>query len=327
MEQNKKSAADAAQDANEALTSALVIDGMPVRLSYSGIDSWFNCRRAWYDKYVLGLRDEGSHESVVGNFIHDALENFYSGEERSPGMLKETVRKSWGDFHSEYSERFNESQPLTPLQQTELKLAIWDAIDGIAHLEDPSKVKVIENEMALDTTYRGLPLRGFIDRVDDNGDGTVSIIDYKSGKVPAPKYQGKKLYQLYLYGMVLEEMDFKPTKAKLYFTKHKTIIQSEISKKTHTKIRDYIDKAVDEMYEAKETKLFPHKTSPLCGWCPKSADGTCPEGREFVLTMASNGKMRFDAPSVVAINKAMQSERDYVPEYMASYSDNFDEFL
>lgn len=293
------------EEVNQGLQSALIIDGSPVRLSSSGADKWNSCKRAWYGRYVAGEPDDSSEASLLGTYVHSALEAFYTGGDRSTKALKEYASANWDGFKQSYCADIQAGKPLSPVEELKLKQAVWEALDGIAHLENPSTVNVIENEMAIDTFFRGLPLRGFIDRVDRLPDGTVGIVDFKTGKVPKDsKYYTKKLQQLFLYGMVLKDMGMNPSIGKLYFTTHKTIIQSDINKASIGKVKSYLDRTVDEMYEAAETKEFPPSPSPLCGWCKKSADGSCPEGQNMVLSLGAKGKLRFDAPAFKWIKEA-----------------------
>lgn len=306
---------DESEAANAKLVSALYIDGAPVRISSSGADQWNNCKRAWYSRYVLGERDGASEASMMGTYVHSALEAFYNGKVRDVKALKENVSGTWGEFKREYTNEFHDGNPLSPEAELTLKLAVWQALEGISYLENPSEVNVVESEMAIDTTFRGLPLRGYIDRVDRLKDGTVAIVDFKTGKTPKKSaYFSGKLRQLFLYAMCLRDMDYDPSVGKLYYTTSRTIIQARTDDKAINKVKTYLNNTVDEIYAAAESGDFPPSTSPLCGWCPLSANGKCEEGKRMVLTLGRIGKLRFDAPSFQALRAQEFSEQPPTPD-------------
>ena len=58
-------------------------------------------------------------------------------------------------------------------------------------LEDPTRLEPAERELFVETELEsGLRLRGVIDRVDVAPTGEVRIVDYKTGKAPAPGVRG-----------------------------------------------------------------------------------------------------------------------------------------
>ena len=48
----------------------------------------------------------------------------------------------------------------------------------------------------------GVPVRGFIDRVDVAPTGEVRVVDYKTGKKPLPRYSGQAKFQMRFYALV-----------------------------------------------------------------------------------------------------------------------------
>ena len=314
VNENKEVRSPSDQKTTDALVSSLEINGTPVRLSSSGADKFNQCKRSWYSRYVLGEKDTPSESSMMGTYVYSALEDFYNGTERSVENLKLQASSGWGEFVGEYTREFKGGRSLSSREEEELRAAVWNALDGIAHMEDPSKVNVIESEMAIDMHYRGLPFRGFIDRVDQLPDGTQAIVDFKTGKAPQKaQYFSDKLRQILLYGWALREMDYNPSVGKLLYTTHKTTIQTDINDKAIEKVLNYLDRTIDDMHEAAETMEFPPSPSPLCGWCPLSANG-CDEGKNTVLSMGRLGRLRFDAPAFKWIDDAERAELPPPPE-------------
>ena len=49
----------------------------------------------------------------------------------------------------------------------------------------------------------GLLLRGFVDRLDVAPNGALRVVDYKTGAVPREAFEGKALFQMKFYALVL----------------------------------------------------------------------------------------------------------------------------
>ncbi len=49
----------------------------------------------------------------------------------------------------------------------------------------------------------GLRLRGYVDRIDENADGDLRVVDYKTGATPREAFEAKALFQMKFYALVL----------------------------------------------------------------------------------------------------------------------------
>jgi putative RecB family exonuclease len=71
-------------------------------------------------------------------------------------------------------------------------------------LEDPVRLEPAERELYVETTLDdGLLLRGYVDRLDVAPDGRMRVVDYKTGRAPREAYEGKALFQMKFYALVL----------------------------------------------------------------------------------------------------------------------------
>src|SRR6185437_15924785 len=72
------------------------------------------------------------------------------------------------------------------------------------NLEDPRRFDPQACEYAVEIdTADGVPLRGFIDRLDLAATGELRIVDYKTGRSPGPDFEGRALYQLKFYALMI----------------------------------------------------------------------------------------------------------------------------
>jgi putative RecB family exonuclease len=71
-------------------------------------------------------------------------------------------------------------------------------------LEDPTRLEPAERELYVETTLDdGLVLRGYVDRLDVSADGRMRVVDYKTGRAPREAFEGKALFQMKFYALVL----------------------------------------------------------------------------------------------------------------------------
>ena len=66
-------------------------------------------------------------------------------------------------------------------------------------MEDPSTVHAEGVELRIDVDVEGAPIFGILDRLDRNGDGTLTIVDYKTGALPNRNYDSQTFANAELY--------------------------------------------------------------------------------------------------------------------------------
>ncbi len=208
-------------------------------LSYSQIQTFLDCPLHYKARYILKLPMTTTASLSFGNTIHQTLKDFYmqiktgGTDPKSVGQLQEIItnlyKKSWIPFGysdkkqaelfyqkgEKFLDQFLETQFL-PEKVPEL-------------LEQPFTIPLIDAARKL-----SLKIGGKIDRVDRLSDGTIEIIDYKTGaNVPTQKQVDEDL-QLSFYALAatnLKEAPYNrnPDQVKLtlyYFDQNKSISTS-----------------------------------------------------------------------------------------------------
>ncbi len=70
-------------------------------------------------------------------------------------------------------------------------------------LEDPQRLEPAERELYVEAEIDGLTLRGYIDRLDEAPDGRLRVVDYKTGRAPMVRFEGRALFQMKFYALAL----------------------------------------------------------------------------------------------------------------------------
>ena len=229
-------------------------------------------------RYVERLPDPPGEAALAGSFAHRVLELLMQRDphERTVEVAKAIARTEWPGVEADPDFRalgFDEAGG------KHFRWKAWQAIEGLWALEDPKDVEVRATEHDVEADLGGVPFRGIVDRLDEEGDGLV-VTDYKSGKAPSARFRRGRLDQVLLYAAAVEQATGEmPVHARLLY-----LGQRPVGIKV---TREEIDSVVDKLAgtwaainTACATDEFEPRTGPLCGWCPYV--DRCPEGAKEV---------------------------------------------
>lgn len=161
-------------------------------LSFSRLDTFLECKRKYYYRYIFGLREGlkfGEDNALLGKILHTSFQRLY---ERA-GM-----KFSMEKFRSIYSQLAREAGIARFDAELELK-----AVEKLARLlEGHEQIwNFSGSEVSLKGELDGVRLSGRIDRIDEDKAGRKFIIDYKRGS--AKKHMEK--FQLTFYRALLAQ--------------------------------------------------------------------------------------------------------------------------
>lgn len=189
------------------LESLLRLNEMSERyrgISPSALNSYIECRLQFYFRYVARIREADEVEEeldarVLGNFLHNVMENFYKdviGRKGHQRVEKEDFRDADRVLDGLIDRQFVESYRLDesrPVEYAGQRLVVREVVKRFANrilkMDEeyaPFTIEALERD---DLTYHlkierapyEAVLGGKIDRVDSKGD-VLRIIDYKTGK-------------------------------------------------------------------------------------------------------------------------------------------------
>ncbi|WP_232050756.1 PD-(D/E)XK nuclease family protein [Actinoplanes sp. OR16] len=150
-------------------------------------------------------------------------------------------------------------------------------LDGYFAVEDPQRLQPAERETLISTVIGDeLLLRGYIDRLDVSPAGDLRVVDYKTGGAPREAFEGRALFQLKFYALVLwRTRGVVPRVLRLLYLKDAEALdyspeagELERFERTLTALSAAIERA-------KRDQDFRPKPSRLCGWCRHQ--DLCPE--------------------------------------------------
>ncbi|GAA4924284.1 PD-(D/E)XK nuclease family protein [Nesterenkonia rhizosphaerae] len=218
------------------------------------------CLAKWAAGKVLPQETSPLLPPLDGSMAHDALENFYAlpMEERTREALMEKIRDS---VHSTVGDDLG-------LRKLAIERVLV-LLDGLYDIENPRRVDVVSVEQEFHLIIDGVPVVGHIDRVSRDENGRILIEDYKTGKLPNPKYSNDYEYQARLYAIAYEMLTGeRPVAARLLYTQFGESLWVDIDEDSLAETRKRLVAQWEKHNDRTATGRFDTKVGPLCGWCP-----------------------------------------------------------
>jgi putative RecB family exonuclease len=178
-------------------------------------------------------------------------------------------------------------------------LALWvkDAVTLVERwfsLEDPTRLEPAERELYVETDLDGLTLRGYVDRLDVAPTGEVRVVDYKTGRSPSELFEGKALFQMKFYALVLWRLNGTvPRMLQLVYLGNSEIVRYTPDEADLLATERKLKALWRAIEQAASTGDWRPRTSRLCDWCDHRAlcpawGGTPPELPEGAALLALN---------------------------------------
>jgi len=271
--------------------------------SASSLDTYMGCPLRFYYQYVLGLREredllEEAEGADIGNFVHALLEEAFK---RFLGRAPKIDAKFRKKFFEDFDELFEQKMARRMRADAFLvKEVLRVRLEEFLRREEGRKVSVVcgvekSCEASMDFSGTRFRLKAVIDRLDRRPDGSLLIIDYKTGGADVMPRRGARMeapftrpgirrglcsLQLPLYlALVEQEEDPGSLDAALYYLRYaaqedgfKEFFGQEVLPAERKSILDDCKRAcafiVDEIRDP-AVPFTPDRSDPKrCGYCP-----------------------------------------------------------
>ena len=164
---------------------------LPRPLGTSRIETWLDCRRKFYYGALLRIgAAERTFKPKLGSLVHKAIQEFHAAV-RDFRTVAEGSSAAWAARLRESARTIAASDPQVEFDSPLERAAALRAADRLLEryareLEATARAsaggfEVIASEEAIAYDYAGVALLGKIDRVDRRPDGSLVLVDVKTG--------------------------------------------------------------------------------------------------------------------------------------------------
>jgi putative RecB family exonuclease len=247
----------------------------PRTLSPSKVTAFTSCPLAFRYSQIERLPEPPSPPAVKGTLVHAALEGLFWHHQpgaRTPAAASAELERAWDDLQED--EEFVQLG-LDDAENDEFLTDARRLVENYFRLEDPNAAQAVGIELGVETCVEGMRLRGIIDRLDVAPDGSLVVVDYKTGRAPSERFERGSLGGVQTYALLCESLLGRaPTEVRLLYLRQPIAISSVASEQT---IRGQRKRAVavwSAIERACDAEDFRPNVGPLCDHCHFKA--SCP---------------------------------------------------
>ncbi|MEI7746226.1 MAG: PD-(D/E)XK nuclease family protein [Actinomycetota bacterium] len=269
-------------------------DAVPVSLavktmSPSKISTFAQCPKKFELSVIEGIREPSGEAQVRGTLVHAALESLFRDHqqgERTEAHAYEALSTHWEEVMSkdeDVLQAMAAKGEAAFLQAAKVNLDHYfklEPIDVVNRIEAVGIEKGVAVTITKLAKQEGDPdleitLRGIIDRLDREADGSLTVVDYKTGRAPKRAYERDKFPQLFLYAAMLKQITGEaPARVKLHFLGDEfATIESPVDSGVIKGQRERAFSSWKAIWEAYQVGEFQATPGRLCDpWCYYSTE-------------------------------------------------------
>lgn len=239
-----------------------------IALSPSRASDYQRCPLQYRLKAIDKLPEPKTVAQVKGTLVHKVLEDLFAlpREDRTYPRAVKMLKPSWQVMQK------HDPALLTLVPESALMDFLVECrslLRGYFEMENPLGFDPHSREQYVDLRLpNGVPVRGFIDRIDVAPTGEVRVVDYKTGKKPKPQYAGDATFQMRFYALVYWRLyGVIPHQLRLMYLK---VTDSLIMQPSKEEL-EYFERDLKDLWSKitrdGATGNFEPRKNALCNWC------------------------------------------------------------
>ncbi len=240
----------------------------PRSLSPSKASAFTTCPLAFRFAAIDRIPEPATWHTALGTLVHAALERLFwhhRAGRRTPAAARAELAAAW------------DAMALDPeiaaigLGTAEVAALLAEGagmLERYFELEQPDVVNEVATEVVLEADVGDVRLRGIVDRLDLEPDGSLTVVDYKTGRVPAPSAEQARLAGVQLYALLCQHvLGRRPGRVRLLYLRGPVSIEAEPTDQQLSGVERRTAALWSAISRACAHDDFRPRPSPLCGWC------------------------------------------------------------
>lgn len=244
---------------------------VPSSLTPSKVSSFKECAYAFRLAVIDHVPQPINSLTLKGTLAHRCLDRLYFDfppESRTLEVARDIFHQVWNDAKINGELRHLEECAPGPVDLDGLAEDTMFLIEQDFIAENPQQVTALGTELQLEARVGDMTLRGIIDRLDLNPDGTITVTDYKTGRMPGVMQEHDRLAGVHFYALLCEQvLNVVPDTVQLVYLRDATRIISKPSKQSLSALLNKAGAIWKAVRTACERDDFRPKPSRLCGFC------------------------------------------------------------
>lgn len=256
-------------------------------LSPSRAADFRQCPLLYRFRAIDRLPERPTRPQVRGTLVHAVLEQLLAlpAPQRLPAAARALVTPVWERLLAEPDTLVGEifAGPDDP------ELAPWlesaaALLDTYFRLEDPRLVEPVGRELLVEAELMstvpapagpgpselmsGVPLRGYVDRIDALPGGAVAVVDYKTGAAPGAEGESRALFPMKFYALTLLLLrGAAPAQLRWLYLTDGVTLTYEPDAEELLRFARTLEALWTAVRAAAAAGDFPPRPGPLCTWC------------------------------------------------------------
>jgi putative RecB family exonuclease len=266
--------------ASPAEVQSTRVDGVDVlgALSPSRASDFMSCPLMYRYRTIDRLPEEPSPDALRGTLVHKVLEDLFDlpAHDRTPDQARDLLAPTWDallETEPELAEMFSDEGRDVSEWLTSCRVVL----DRYFTLEDPRRLEPAERELYVEALLDSrLLLRGFVDRLDIAPDGAIRVVDYKTGRSPGEWFEGKALFQMKFYALVIwRTQGVVPAMLQLVYLGNGEMLRYVPDEADLLATERKVEAIWQAIRRAEDSGDWRPNRTRLCEWC--SFQAICPE--------------------------------------------------
>jgi len=271
------------EQASPATRVSTPVDGVEVlgALSPSRAGDFLTCPLLYRFRTIDKLPEPPSRDAVRGTVIHKVLEDLFDlpAADRTPERADEMLEPAWEALVEQepaLTDMFADANDPAATDVVSLLATCRSVLARYFTLEDPRRLEPAERELYVEALLDSkLLLRGFVDRIDIAADGSIRVVDYKSGNAPSEMFEAKALFQMKFYALVIwRSRGVVPAMLQLVYLGNGEILRYVPDERDLLATERKVEAVWEAIQRAQESGDWRPSKSRLCSWCAHQA--LCP---------------------------------------------------
>lgn len=264
---------------------------LPSSLSPSKVSAFKDCALAFRFSAIDKLPEPPSEPAMKGTAVHRALELLLAEPPpcRTPEHGSQHLDTALAEMRSGTQW---EELGLDDAAAGRFASDASTMLERYFGLEDPRRIQPEGLELMLTSEIGGVTVRGIIDRLERDPDGSLVVTDYKTGRAPGATQEQSRLGGVHFYAFLCQQHYGElPSRIQLmYLGNEPQIISTTPTEQSVRGLRNRVGAIWSAVERACENDDFRPKPSALCKWCAfqqycPAFGGDPDEAREVALAL------------------------------------------